>query len=178
MSLDIRRFLTACTGTVAVAGGALFVAATASADPVPPAPALPPNPAPPNPVPAQAAAPEPLAPLDAPVAGDQLVAPPNGIPHLPSPTAPPLGTTTDPTVMGDDSPNVSYLKDLWDAVQNHDITGGQALMMGLAQRGMNTPYPDQAPGPNVPISPAAQSDPDPAPPPPAPLFPWLPPPPG
>jgi hypothetical protein len=173
MSIDIRRFLTACAGTVAVAGGALVVAATASADPVPPAPTSPPNPAP-----AQAAAPEPLAPIDAPMASDQLVAPPNGIPHLASPTAPPLGTTTDPTVMGDDSPNVSYLKDLWEAVQNHDISGKEALMMGLAQRGMNTPYPDQPPGPNVPTSPAAQSDPAAlAPPPPARAFPWLPPPP-
>jgi hypothetical protein len=52
-----------------------------------------------------------------------------------------------------DSPNVSYLKDLWQAVQNHDISGKQALLMGVAQRGMNTPYPDQAPGPNVPTSP-------------------------
>jgi hypothetical protein len=53
----------------------------------------------------------------------------------------------------DDSPNVSYLKDLWQAVQNHEISGKEALVMGLAQRGMNTPYPDQAPGPNVPINP-------------------------
>ncbi len=35
-------------------------------------------------------------------------------------------------------------------MQSHDISGKEALMMGLAQRGMNTPYPDQAPGPNVP----------------------------
>jgi hypothetical protein len=78
-----------------------------------------------------------------------------------------------------DSPNVSYLKDLWQAVQSHDISGKEALMMGLAQRGMNTPYPDQAPGPNVPITPgdpAAPPPPDGAlPPAPAPL---LPPPPG
>jgi hypothetical protein len=53
-----------------------------------------------------------------------------------------------------DSPNVSYLRDLWQAVQNHEISGKEALVMGLAQRGMNTPYPDQAPGPNVPITPA------------------------
>jgi len=31
--------------------------------------------------------------------------------------------------------------------------------MGLAQRGMNTPYPDQAPGPNVPVTPAPPADP-------------------
>jgi resuscitation-promoting factor RpfA len=151
-------------------------------------------PAPPPPAPgapAAAPAPDPLTPLNAVnipapaydaanqamTTGDLPVPPPNGIPHLPSPAAPPLGTSTDPTVMGDDSPNVSYLKDLWDAVQNHDITGGQALMMGLAQRGMNTPYPDQDPGPNVPRTPGNTAPPPPgAPLPPAPA-PLLPPPP-
>ena len=58
--------------------------------------------------------------------------------------------------MGNEGPNVSYLKDLWHAVQNQEISGKEALIMGLAQRGMNTPYPDQAPGPNVPTS-AARS---------------------
>ena len=48
---------------------------------------------------------------------------------------------------------MSYLRNLWQAVQSHDISGKEALMMGLAQRGMDTPYPDQAPGPNVPTSP-------------------------
>jgi hypothetical protein len=52
-----------------------------------------------------------------------------------------------------DSPNVSYLKDLWQAVQNHEISGKEALVMGIAQRGMDTPIPEQAPGPNVPTSP-------------------------
>ena len=60
----------------------------------------------------------------------------------------------DPNAAGPaDSPNASYLKDLWQAVQSHDISGKEALMMGLAQRGMNTPYPDQEGGPNVPLSP-------------------------
>jgi hypothetical protein len=81
----------------------------------------------------------------------------------------------DPTVMGNESPNVGYLKDLWHAVQNQEISGKEALLLGIAQRGMNTPIPDQAPGPNVPISPA---DAPPAPlPPPAPALPLLPPPP-
>lgn len=61
-----------------------------------------------------------------------------------------------------DSPNVSYLKDLWQAVQNHEISGKEALIMGMAQRGMNTPIPGQAPGPNVPVTPG---DPAPMPPP-------------
>ncbi len=58
----------------------------------------------------------------------------------------------DPTAKDPDSPNVSYLKDLWQAVQSHDISGREAVIMGLAQRGMNTPYPQQTPGPNVPIT--------------------------
>lgn len=89
--------------------------------------------------------------------------------------------------MAGESPNVSYLKDLWHAVQNQEISGKEALLLGVAQRGMNTPYPNQAPGPNVPLSPVdpalapadpalAPPPPAPAPAPPAPVLPWLPPP--
>ena len=60
----------------------------------------------------------------------------------------------DPTARDPEDPNVSYLKDLWHAVQNQEISGKEALLMGLAQRGMDTPYPQQQAGPNVPISPA------------------------
>jgi resuscitation-promoting factor RpfA len=134
-------------------------------------PALP-VPAPPAPGPAPA---DPLAPLSAvevpPPAYDaanQLMSGqvPEGIPHLASPDALPPGATMDPTVAGTEGPNVSYLKDLWQAVQNEEISGREALLLGVAQRGMNTPYPDQAPGPTVPLGPV-----DPAPPAPAPLLP-------
>ena len=138
-------------------------------DPVLPVPA---PPAPPAPGPALAD--DSLAPLsdvDVPApaydAANQLVSgqvptPPNGIPHLASPDALPPGATMDPTAAGDDGPNTSYLKDLWQAVQNHDISGKEALVLGLSQRGMNTPYPGQAPGANVPlgsVDPAAASAP-------------------
>jgi resuscitation-promoting factor RpfA len=129
-------------------------------------PALPPAPAPVDP--AAAPAPDPLAPLNSVnvpsqaydaanmAASGEVPVPPNGMPHLASPDAPPPGSTMDPTEAGaTDTPNVSYLKDLWQAVQSHDISGKEALMMGLAQRGMNTPYPDQEAGPNVPTSPGA-----------------------
>ncbi|MCV7135331.1 hypothetical protein H7J06_20345, partial [Mycobacterium hodleri] len=100
------------------------------------------------------AAPAPLAAPAAPAA-DPSVLPPNGIPHLASPDAPPPGATMDPNAAGPmDSPNTSYLKDLWQAVQNHEISGKEALIVGLSQRGMNTPIPAQAPGPNVPTGPA------------------------
>jgi hypothetical protein len=128
--------------------------------PIPLDPALPPLPAPP--------APDALAPLNAvnvpgPAfdAANQAVTDPaaalptlpDGVPHLASPDSLPPGSTMDPAANGADSPNVSYLKDLWQAVQNHDISGKEALIMGLGQRGMNTPYPEQAPGPNVPVTP-------------------------
>jgi hypothetical protein len=137
------------TAAAGVLLGLAATAPTAVADPTDPVAPLPPAPA------IQSAGTD-AAPPD-------VVVPPNGMPHLASPEAPPPGSTMEP--QDDDSPNVSYLKDLWQAVQNHDISGKQALLMGIAQRGMNTPYPDQAPGPNVPTSPgdAAAAAPPPAP---------------
>lgn len=104
--------------------------------------------------------------LAAPAAADPSVAPPqpavpvadapaDGVPHLASPDALPPGSTMDPTVMaGAESPRVSYLRDLWDAVQNREISGKEALVLGLAQRGMDTPNPAAVPGPNTPPTPA------------------------
>jgi hypothetical protein len=137
--------------------------------PLPPAP-----PAPPAPGAVAAPAPDPLAPLNAvnvpapafDAANQAMTDPaaalptlPDGVPHLASPDSLPPGSTMDPAANGADGPNVSYLKDLWQAVQNHDISGKEALIMGLAQRGMNTPYPEQGPGPNVPVTPAPPADP-------------------
>jgi resuscitation-promoting factor RpfA len=45
------------------------------------------------------------------------------------------------------------------------------LIMGLGQRGMDTPYPDQPPGPNVPITPGAPAPSAPGAPGPAPVLP-------
>ena len=68
--------------------------------------------------------------------------PPTASRTWPARTNLPPGSTMDPArPAGDDSPNVSYLKDLWQAVQNQDISGKEALIMGLAQRG------DEHPGP-------------------------------
>lgn len=181
MSVDIRRFLTAAGFAAASALVAVTLPAVALAEPAPPppgplmpdpvaavaAPAVPPpGPLVPGPV-AAVAAPVPGAPpgSDAPIV--QASAPmPEGMPHLASPDALPPGSTMDPAVGRDETPNVSYLKDLWHAVQNQEISGKEALILGLAQRGMNTPYPDQAPGPNVPVAPVA---PAPVPTPPAPV---------
>ncbi len=148
---------------------AALVAAAPQALADPPAPT--PSPAPPAPpasaeVSAAAApAPDPLpapapAPAPAPTESD-------GVSHLASPDTLPPGTTLDPTGRGNESPNISYLKDLWHAVQSQEISGKEALIMGLAQRGMNTPIPNQVPGPNVPKAPAPPAPAPPAPPAPA-----------
>lgn len=146
MRVDIRRF--ACALACCAAGPvvALSVAAAAVAEPA--TPAVPPAPGPAPAPPAQtaqapqASAAEPGVPASGPTVGT---------PHLASPEALPPGSTMDPTGQGTETPNLSYLKDLWHAVQNQEISGKEALILGIAQRGMNTPVPNQAPGPNVPI---------------------------
>jgi hypothetical protein len=176
-----------------VAAALTLAAAPAQADPlipvIPPSPApveaaagevpvLPPAPPPPDPLaflhpapPPEPAPPDPaIQPVNAPLPNP----PPDGVPHLAAPDALPPGATMNPDTQIDENPNVSYLKDLWHAVQNQEISGKEALVYGIAQRGMNTPYPDQAPGPNVPVAPI---DPAAAPPPPAPALGPPPPPP-
>ena len=67
------------------------------------------------------------------------------MPHLPSPNNPPPGTSDEP-VGGTDSQNVSYLKDLWHAVQNQQISRSD-LLLALAQRSFTAPVPGgDAPG--------------------------------
>lgn len=144
----------------AIGGGfaALVFASPAAAEPVPPPP----------PAPVVDGAPVPAAP--APPA-------PEGVPHLASPEALPPGSTMDPSVMaGGESPNVSYLRDLWHAVQNQELSGKEALLLGISQRNLNTPVPAQAPGPNVPVTPGdpAPAPAAPAPPAPAPATPAAP----
>jgi hypothetical protein len=141
-SARVARALACCSA-------GLFLALVATASPAaadPADPTVPPVPV--NTVPAPEAPNVQAAGTDA-----SPPPPPQGVPHLASPDALPPGATMDPSVMGDESPNVSYLKDIWQAVQNHEISGKEALLLGISQRGMNTPYPDQAPGPNVPTSP-------------------------
>ncbi|MCW2512179.1 MAG: signal peptide protein [Mycobacterium sp.] len=141
-------------------------ASPAGADPADVAPPPPPGPAVVLPAPAPGPAPGPAAVDLQASAPDPAILPPNGMPHLASPDALPPGSTMDPNaVAGGESPNVSFLRDLWQAVQNKEISGKEALVLGLSQRSMDMPIPAQAPGPNVPITPA---DPAPAPAPPAP----------
>ncbi|CAM5743024.1 transglycosylase family protein [Mycolicibacterium aubagnense] len=108
-------------------------------------------------------APVPAADAPAPAAPAALQTPPNGTPHLASPTNLPPGSTMEPTDTGD-SANMSYLKQLWHAVQNNDISGRDALLAVASTRagtpGGNIQAPPNAPAPGP--APAADIAPAPA----------------
>ncbi|WP_370330615.1 transglycosylase family protein [Mycolicibacterium hippocampi] len=146
--------------------------------PAPADPALPPPPAP-----AAVAAPPAPAPVDplAPLADVAVPAPaydianqavtgelalPEASPHLVSPDNLPPGTTVDPALVPNESPNVTYLKEIWHAIQTQDITGSDALL-ALTQRPLTTPDTPGGPPPNTPLpvgaDPAAPMPPVPAP---------------
>ncbi|WP_123023478.1 transglycosylase family protein [Mycolicibacterium stellerae] len=141
--------------------------------PLEPAPPLP-GPAPVDPLAAPAPAPDPMAmvnsvdiPAPALDAANQamtgeLPAPPAEVPHLASPENLPPGATMDESTLPAQSANVTYLKELWHAIQTQDITGKDALL-ALTQRPMTTPEPGSenlnAPG----IAPAPVGDVAPAP---------------
>lgn len=78
------------------------------------------------------------------VAVPDAVSEADGVQHLSSPDNLPPGTTADQPV-NSSSPNVSYLKELWHAVQNQQISRSDALV-ALAQRPMTTPVTN---GPNL-----------------------------
>ncbi len=76
-----------------------------------------------------------------------------GVPHLASPANLPPGTTVDRAQAGAESPNVSYLKEIWHAIQTQDITGKDALL-ALTQRPLTTPDAPGGQAPNLPAAPA------------------------
>ena len=92
----------------------------------------------------------PLAASAAPAAPVALQTPPDGTPHLASPTNLPPGSTMDAPETGD-SANMSYLKQLWHAVQNNDISGRDALLAVASTRtgapGGSISAPPNAPAP-------------------------------
>ncbi len=115
-----------------------------------PAPLTPADPALPPVAPTTAAPADPVAVVPAAAPGDAAPAvvpasatgaPPEGVPHLPSPDAPPPGTSTDPSQAA--NPNVSYVKELWHALQNQEIDRND-LLLALAQRSFTGPIPVDA----------------------------------
>jgi hypothetical protein len=147
--IETRRVARSASITALGAFSALvmFTAApTAVADPAippppPPAPALPLLPPAPDQDQDQSDSVQSLA-------GDQ--APPDGMPHLPSPENLPPGTTDDPSALPP-SHGLSYLRDLWHAVQTQDVSGGDALLL-LTQRPMD---PNALPPAGMPAGPQA-----------------------
>ena len=115
-------------------------------EPAPPAPA-------PVPAPGVVAAPQPAMGIVNQAISGQLPVPADGIPHLISPESLPPGTTMDPNALPPTRPNVSYLRQIWNAVQDHQITGKDALIAVGTQRSLVGSGPAQAPGPNVPLTP-------------------------
>ncbi|MGZ8801341.1 MAG: transglycosylase family protein, partial [Mycobacterium sp.] len=119
--------------------------------PAPGAPALPPAPAPVDPI-------APLADVTVPapaydmanqaITGDLPL--PEATPHLVGPDNLPPGTTVDPALVSNESPNVTYLKEIWHAIQTQEITGSDALL-ALAQRPLTTPDAPGGPPPNMPV---------------------------
>ncbi len=108
----------------------------------------------------------PAAPADTTAVVAAPAAPADGVSHLPSPDSPPPGTSTDPGAPGG-NPNVSYLKDLWNAWKNDDIDR-EELLLALAQRSFTGPIPTDGPAQApVPVPAPAPSPAAPPPPPPA-----------
>jgi hypothetical protein len=66
-------------------------------------------------------------------------APADGVAHLPSPDSLPPGTSNEP-VGPETNPNVSYLKDLWHAIQNEEVDRSD-LLLALTQRSLTAPIP-------------------------------------
>lgn len=95
--------------------------------------------------------------------GPAQITPPDGVPHLPSPDNLPPGTTKMPTDDGGaENGTVGYLRDLWHAVQNKDVTMGDAILL-FAQRPMDSKgslqdmSPHPAPDPAAAVAPVAAS---------------------
>jgi hypothetical protein len=68
-----------------------------------------------------------------------VAAPADGVQHLPSPDSLPPGTSDEP-VGPQTNPNVSYLKDLWHAIQNDEVDRSD-LLLALSQRSLTSPVP-------------------------------------
>ncbi|MDH6247323.1 hypothetical protein [Mycobacterium sp. OTB74] len=120
------------------------VAPGPAGDPAPPAAAA--NPA----LPAAAAGRAPQATLPSATDARANASTPVGVPHLLSPDNLPPYTTTS-SDGSQDQDRLSYLRDVWHAIQSHEVSPSQALVL-LAQRPMD---PGAAPPPGLPAGPQA-----------------------
>lgn len=155
--------------TVSMVGAAAFATLVVTAAPAGADPAPPPVPAP-LPAPAALAAPAPLAAevpapaaeVPAPAAATDPAAPPaEGVPHLLSLENLPPGTSEAPVAPS--QPRLTYLKDLWHAMQTQEVSGSDALLL-LTQRPMTanaTPPAGMPASPQAPLPAAPPSGADP-----------------
>jgi hypothetical protein len=139
------KALSAVTAGVGVIAALMLAAPPAMAEPVI---TIPPPPPPP---PAQDAT------VQATAADPVLL--PEGVPHLPSPENLPPGTVDDPVAPS--QPRLTYLRELWHAVQTQEVSGSDALLL-LTQRPLDA---NAAPPPGVPAGPQPPLPPAPPPPP-------------
>ena len=143
--------LSVATGALGVVAALVLAAPAAQADPEAPIP-----PPPPSPLLAEESISVQAAPAGEP-------APPAEVPHLASPENLPPGTTDVP-LDAQQGRGVSYLRDLWHAMQTQEISGRDALLL-LTQRPLD---PNAVPTNGLPAGPQAPLPPEAPPPAPAP----------
>jgi resuscitation-promoting factor RpfA len=120
--------------TMVIQASSIHALPLAPADPAVP-PVLPTTPAPAPADPAGAPPPDATTAVAAAAPGDAQL--PDGVQHLSSPDNPPPGTSDEP-VGPQSGPNVTYLKELWHAIQTQQVSKGGALL-ALTQRPLSTP---------------------------------------
>jgi resuscitation-promoting factor RpfA len=134
--------------TVSIVGAATFAAVVATSAPATAEPTTPPPPPIPAPLPALPSAAGVPAHTVTNSAADPVV---EGVPHLPSPENLPPGTSVAPPTRN--QPRLTYLRDLWHAMQTQEVSGGDALLL-LTQRPMvadATPPRGMPAGPQAPL---------------------------
>lgn len=142
MRIDLEaKALSAVTAGVGVIAALMMAAPPAMAEPVIPVPPAPP-PAPVQDAPVQAVGADPAL-------------PPEGVPHLASPENLPPGTVDDPGTPS--QPRLTYLRELWHAMQTQEVSGSDALLL-LTQRPM---VAEAAPPPGLPAGPQPPPTPEP-----------------
>ena len=163
MRIDLEaKALSVVTAGVGVIAALMLTASPAMAEPVIPVPPPPPPP-PVQDTSVQAAGAGPALPAEA--AGADPALPPEGVPHLASPENLPPGTVDDPVAPS--QPRLTYLRELWHAMQTQEVSGSDALLL-LTQRPMvanAAPPPGVPAGPQAPLPPALPAPPAPPPPP-------------
>jgi hypothetical protein len=131
--MDIRLTALPAVSAVGAFAALMITAPSALAEPVTPTPPPPPD-----------ATTQPVV--------EAAAAPPTEIPHLTSPENLPPGTAIAP-VGPPQGRNLTYLRELWHAMQTQEISGSEMLFL-LAQRPLNpnaVPPPGLAPGPQPPL---------------------------